>query len=80
MLRLRGHGWNVPLACDGLLLRCGARADATIATVVADPVDGSGVVDYRRVVDVVNVSDIQVAHRTVVVELSVLPTWGITGL
>jgi hypothetical protein len=49
------------------------RADATVATVVADAVD-CGVVDHSRVVHVVNIGDIHVAHRTVVVELPVLPT------
>ena len=54
------------------MLRSWTRADATVTTVVADKVD-CGVVDHRRVVPVVNVGDIHVAYRTVVVELPVLP-------
>jgi hypothetical protein len=60
------------LTCRGLLFRPRTRSDATIAAVVADPVH-CGVVDHGGVVYVVNVCDIHVVHRTVVVELSVLP-------
>jgi hypothetical protein len=62
----------VLLVDHGLLLRRGTRADPTIPAVVADAVDG-GVVDDRRVVDIVDVGDIHIARRTVVVELPVLP-------
>jgi hypothetical protein len=73
LLRLSGHGRDVPLVYRGLL--CGPRAcrNATGATVIADAIH-CGVVDHRRVVNIVNVGDVHVVHRTVVVKLSVLPT------
>ena len=72
VLRLSGHGRGMPLTCRGLFFRPRTRSDATIAAVVADPVH-RGVVDDGGVVNVVNVCDVHVVHRTVVVELSVLP-------
>ena len=48
--------------------------DPTIATVVTDPIHRGGVVNYRCVINVVNVSYIHVVHRTVIVKLPVLPT------
>ena len=47
--------------------------NTTCAAVVTDPVH-CRTVDDRRVVNVVNVGDVHVVHRTVVVKLSVLPT------
>src|ERR1700758_4314604 len=73
MLCLSSHRQNMLLVCHLFLLRRGTGADSTVAAVVADAVDRCGVVDHCRVVDVVNVGDIHVVHRTVVVELSVLP-------
>ena len=46
--------------------------DPTVAAVVTDPVH-CGVVDHRGVVNIVNLGDVDVVHRTVVVKLSVLP-------
>jgi len=79
LLRLSGHGRDVPLVYRGLL--CGPRAcrNATGATVIADAIH-CGVVDHRRVVNIVNVGDVHVVHRTVVVKLSVLPTAALIAL
>jgi hypothetical protein len=60
-------------ACRCLFCCRRASGNSTGAAVVADAVHG-GIVDYRRVVNVVNVGDVHVVHRTVVVKLSVLPT------
>jgi hypothetical protein len=59
--------------CHRLLLRRGTGADSPVTAVIADAVD-CGVVDHGRVIDVVNVGDIHVAHGTVVIKLSALPT------
>src|SRR5579871_3847207 len=72
MLHLSGHRRNVPLLRYRLLLRCWTHIDAAVAAVVADAVDRRAI-DHRRVVHVVNVGDVHVVHRTVVVKLPVLP-------
>jgi len=79
VLRLSGHGRGMPLTCRGLFFRPRTRSDATIAAVVADPVH-RGVVDDGGVVNVVNVCDVHVAHRTVVIKLPVLPTAALVAL
>lgn len=56
-----------------LILTPGTGVDPTIAAVVADPVHCS-VVDHRGVVSVVNVGDVDVVYRTVVVEAVVIPS------
>jgi hypothetical protein len=56
-----------------LFLRLRTGINPTITAVVAHSVHGR-VVDHRAVVNVVNVGDIHVVRRTVVVKLSVLPT------
>ncbi len=56
-----------------LVLSRWSRVDPAVASVVADAVH-CGVVDHRSVIRVVNVRDIHVVHRTVVLELSVVPT------
>src|SRR5579872_552792 len=61
------------LTCRSLFFRPRTRIDPTIAAVVADPIHCGGVVDHGCVVNVVNVGDVHVVHRTVVIELSVLP-------
>lgn len=72
VLRLRGHRRDMSFASHRLLLRRGTGTDSSVSTVVADAVDRS-VVDDRGVIDVVNVGDIHIVHRAVVVELSALP-------
>src|SRR5579884_195350 len=73
MLPLSSYGRDVPLMCHRLLLRCGTGVDSAIATVIANTVDCCAVVDHGRVVYVVNIGDIHVVHRTVVVKLPILP-------
>lgn len=60
VLRLSGYRRNVSLMRYRFLLSGGACADPTLAAVVADAV--GRVVDHRRVVDIVNIGDIHVAH------------------
>src|SRR5271157_953450 len=74
MLRLSGCGRDMSLTCRSLVFRPRTRSDPTIAAVVADPVHRGVVVDHRGVVNVVNVGDVYVVHRTVVIKLPVLPT------
>src|SRR5271154_1603233 len=73
VLRLSGYGRDVPLVRSRFFLWRGTRGDAAIAAVVADSVD-CGVVNHLSVVNVVNVSDIDVHHRTVVKEMSAVPS------
>jgi hypothetical protein len=79
MLSLNGHRGDMSLMCHSLFLRRWTRSDPTIATVIADPVH-RGVVDHRGVVNIVNVGDVHVVHRTVVVKLSALPTSALIAL
>src|ERR1019366_2404102 len=66
-------GWRpVLLVCRGLF-RCGrVGVNSPIAAVIADMVY-RGVVDNGFVVNIVNVRDVHVIHRAVVVEGSVVP-------
>ncbi len=73
MLGLQRGCRRVLPACRCLFGCRRASGNSTGAAVVADPVHG-GIVDNRRVVNVVNVGDVHVVHRTVVVKLPVLPT------
>jgi len=73
MLSLSGDRGDVSLVGSGFFLSRWSRGDPAGAAVVADPVH-CGVVDHRGVVGVVNVGDVHVVHRTVVLELSVVPT------
>ena len=72
MLRLRRHRGQVPFARCSLFCCCRLRVDSTLAAVIAHPVDGR-VIDHSRVVDIVNVGDVNVVHRAVVIELAVVP-------
>ena len=62
MLSLSGYRRNMSLTHGSLLLRCGTRVDPTIATVVADAVHYSSVVNNRRVVNVVDIGDVHIVH------------------
>src|SRR5580765_5411334 len=73
VLRLNGQRGNMSFTCRSLFFRSGARIDPTIAAVVADPVHCGGLVDHGCVVNVVDVGNVHVVYRSVVVELSVLP-------
>src|SRR5579863_5300278 len=71
MLGLDRGGGRVPFVCGGLFRGCRASGNSTISAVIADVV--CGVADYGFVVNVVNVGDVYVIHRAVVVEGSVIP-------
>ena len=60
------------LTCRSHLCSCGAGGNSTGTTVIADMVHRD-VVDYGLVVNIVNVRDVHVIHRAVVVESSVIP-------
>src|SRR5215472_3348020 len=72
VLGLSGNRWKVPVARGNFILRCGAGCNATLPTVIADPVDG-GVFDDGGVVDIVNVGDIHIADGAVIKEVFALP-------
>src|SRR5208283_5640855 len=72
MLCLCRHRWHVPLTGCGLFCRRWLCGDSTLAAVIADTVNRR-VIDHRRVVNIVNVGDIDVVHRSVVIELAVVP-------
>jgi hypothetical protein len=72
MLGLQCRWLPVLLVCRGLFCRGRSGANSTGAAVIADMVH-RGVVDYGLVVNVVNVGDVHVIHRAVVVEGSVIP-------
>jgi hypothetical protein len=71
VFRLHPRGAS-PLLAERSLLRGGwTGINSTLATVEADVVGGP--VDHRLRVDVVNVCDINIVHRPVVVEGSIIP-------
>src|SRR5271169_4869011 len=72
MLRLCRHRWHVTLAGCGLFRGRGTGSDSALAAVIADTVNRC-VIDHRRVVNIVNVGDVDVVHRTVVIDLAVVP-------
>ncbi len=72
MLSLRGDRRNVMLTRSRFLLRSGASVDAALTTVVADA-RRVVVVHHRGVVHVVNLRHVHVIHRTVVIEVVVVP-------
>ena len=72
VLSLSGYRRNRSRACRGLFFRSRACVCPTIAAVVADAVHG-GIVDYRCVVHIVDVGDVHIVHRAVVVKLFALP-------
>src|ERR1700674_3213731 len=72
MPRLCGRCRSMTLVCRGRFCCGRAGISSTSATVIADMVH-CGVVDYGLVVNIVNVRDVHVVHRAVVVESSVIP-------
>ena len=72
MLGLHRRWRRVLLVCRCLFCSGRASGNSTLAAVIADMVH-RGVVDYGLVVDIVNVRDVHVIHRAVVVEGSVIP-------
>src|SRR5277367_2744202 len=73
MLSLSRYRRNVSLPLDRLLLRSCARVDPAIASVVTYAVH-RGVVDYRGVVNVVNVRHIDVVNGAVIEKVPVIPS------
>src|SRR5258708_35146265 len=73
VLHLSGYGRDMFLTCGSLFLGRRTHVDPTIAAVVADA-SQRRVVDHGGVVDVVNLSDVHVVHRTIVIKTSVVPT------
>ena len=72
MLGLYRGGSHVPLS-QHIFLSCGRPdPDASMTSVVADPVNRD-IVDYPGVVGIVNVRYIHMVHRAVVIELPVAP-------
>ena len=71
LLILSRDGWNVPGMHRGFFRRRRPSFNSTIAAVVADPVHGDVV--HRRVVNIVNVGDVDVVNGAVVVKLTVVP-------
>src|SRR5208337_4157296 len=69
---LIGYRRDMPVARRRLFFGPRTAVNSTVAAVVADAVHV--VVDHGSVVDVVNLSDIDVVHRTVVEEVVVVPT------
>src|ERR1700676_1501323 len=73
VLSLNGDGRDMSFPCGSLFFGPRTLVDPTVAAVVADA-GNRGVVDHRRVVNVVNLSDVHVVHRTIVIKVSVVPT------
>src|SRR6516165_211418 len=71
-MRLHRSSPYMLLAFRGLHPSGGTRFDPAVASVVADAVHV--VVDHGGVVNVVNIGDIYIVHRTVVIEVPVVPT------
>src|ERR1700730_11153143 len=72
MLSLNRDRRNMSLPRRGLFLRCWTPADPAIAAVVTDM--GLVVIDYGRVVHIVNDSFINIVHGAVVEKVVVIPT------
>src|SRR5258708_14677260 len=72
MLSLNRDRGKVSLTRYSLLLRSRTRVDPAIAAVVADVVHV--VVDYRCVVNVVNLANVHIVHGALLEEATVLPT------
>ncbi len=72
MLGLHRRWRPVLLVCRGHFCLARAGVNSTGAAVIADMVHG-GVVDHGPVVNIVNVRDVHVIHRAVVVEGSMIP-------
>jgi hypothetical protein len=72
MLGLQFRWRPVLLVCRCLFCPGRAGVDSTGAAVIADVVH-PGVVDYGPAVNIVNVPDVHVVHRTVIVEGPVIP-------
>src|SRR5258706_3657607 len=72
VLNLNRYRRNMSLARRRLFFRLRATVDSTVAAVVADASDRR-IVD-GRVVNIVNLSDVDIVHRSVVEKAIVVPT------
>lgn len=74
VLRLGRSRADMPLAVPTLFIRRRPRIHAVRSTVVTDSVVDVYVADHRAInVHVVNLSDVHVGHRAVVIELTIAP-------
>src|SRR5678809_1532446 len=74
MLSLSGDRRKVPRTGGRFFLGPRTYLNAARAAIVADPIDGNVVVDYGFVVNVPNIYDVHIIHRTVVEKAVALPT------
>ena len=72
MFILSGYGSDMSVSGCNLIFRPGTGVDSSIAAVVADSIDRGSIYD-RGVVNVMNVYDVHIVHRTVVEEASAVP-------
>ena len=72
MLDLRRHRWNMPCSRRRLFCWGRTRRNATLSTVITDPVHRR-TVNHRGVVDVVNDGDVHITHGAIVEKLSAIP-------
>lgn len=80
VLLLRPRWPHMILANCGLLLRCGPRLNAALATVVAHIGHVRVVDDGRVVVNVPHIRNVYVIHATVVVKLAVPPVAAVVAI
>jgi|SRR5579872_605578 len=73
MLGLRGYRWNMPLSLGSFLLRSRSRVDASLAAVITHAIYHS-LVNHCRVIDIVNVCDVDVINRAIVEKPSIFPS------
>ena len=73
MLNLSGGRREMPLMSGSFLFPRWTGVNPTGAAVVANPIHRRGVVDDRRVIDIVNHGYVHVGDRTVVEEMVVVP-------
>ena len=72
MFSLSRHGRNMSLPRTSLLRRSRTRVDPAIAAVITNAIHRR-IIDHCCVVDVVNACHIDIVHRAVVVEASIVP-------
>src|SRR5271170_2530857 len=79
MLILSLYRRDMPLMRYRLLLSGRTRFHSALAAVIADAIY-CRVVDHRGVVNVVNVGDVHVVHRTVVEKVAIIPPTTLVAL
>src|SRR5208337_2758675 len=78
LLVLGGHRRNMSLVGGSRFLRCRTRRYSTVSAVVTYVI--RRIVNHRGVVNVVNVGDVHVVHRTIVEKLAVVPAPALVAL